>query len=56
MLWITPRYLAYGLFAGQSVVFKSVDKGGFQDIFEAMIDDQNIDIIHNFNVQVRFMG
>ena len=53
MLWITPRYLAYGLFAGQSVAFKSTKGGGFQDLFEAMIEDQEINIIHNFDVQVK---
>ena len=51
---MTPSYLVYGLFAGQSVAFRSLDKGGFQDIFEAMIEEQDINIVHHFNVQVLF--
>ena len=42
----------YGLFAGQSVAFRSTNRGGFQDIFQAIIEDQDIDIVYYFNVQV----
>ena len=52
MLWVTPRYLVHGFFAGKSIAFRSVDRGGFQDIFDAMIEDQDIDIVFNYNVQV----
>ena len=53
MVWITPRYLVTGFFAGQSLAFRSLKSGGFQDIFDAMIKDQKIDIIHNYDVQVK---
>ena len=52
MLWITPRYLAHGLFAGKTVAFNSAKKGGFVDIVEAMIEDQNLDIVYNYDIQV----
>ena len=52
MMWFTPRFLIYGFFAGQTVAFRSTENGGFQDIFEAMIDDQQIDIKHYFDVKV----
>ena len=50
LLWMTPRFLVYGIMAGLTVVFKSPNNGGFQEILEAMSDEQDIDILSTISM------
>ena len=47
---MTPRFLVYGIMAGLTVVFKSPNNGGFQEILEAMSDEQDIDILSTISM------
>ena len=50
LLWFSPRFVIPGLLGGDVQSVRS--KGGFNELFQQMIDREGIDIKFHYEVQV----
>ena len=49
-MWLSPRFVIAGLLGGQILGVRN--KGGYNELFQQMIERENIDIKFHYEVQV----